>query len=435
MSPWRKYVTIAVMIQKVFKAYKFRFYPSQSQQEQLAIEFGHARLIWNWALEARTTALQESGEWLTHKDLTRHLKKMVETEEWLNEGTLYCLEQKLVDLDAAFENHYSGRAEYPRFKRKKGQQSVRYRFYKDSVEKDFNAEAGILRLPNLGKLKVKWSRKVEDVPKTVTVSLDSAGRYFVSMMCEVQPTPLPAKANSVGVDVGIKDVAVTSDGFKSGAPKFARQHARRLKIEKRKLKRKTRGSNRYWKQKQKIEKIYAKISNKRQNFLNQTSFKLVNENQVICLEDLCVIGMYKTRYLINSLNDTGLYELRRQIEYKAKWYGRKTIIINRWSPSSKRCHACGHILESLELKVRKWTCPECGVTHDRDLNAAKNVLYYGTVGSTETARKGKARGVTKKPKASPLGHDESRIGWIRDLKKNLRETDHSETPNLAVDLF
>ncbi|ADE13552.1 transposase, IS605 OrfB family [Nitrosococcus halophilus Nc 4] len=379
------------------RAYKFRFYPTPTQKRQLAIEFGHARYVWNWALERRTKAYKAQGESLNTIRLSRQLTVLKQTEcPWLSEATASCHTQKLRDQDRAFKNFFAGRGKYPRFKRRHQTQSVRYQLDQRHVAKNFNAESKLLKLPKLGTLKLKWSQRMGGIPKMVTVSKDPAGRYFVSMACEVEIAALPARKNAVGVDVGVKDVVVTSSGDKSGAPKYTYQYARQLKKAQRRLSKKKKGSQRRRRQQQRVARIHARIADSRRDFLNQQSSKLINENQVICLEDLNIKGMLRNRRLSKAVADCGLYELRRQIECKAKWYGREVLIVDRWAPTSKRCSECGTIQESMPLKVREWECPDCGTEHDRDINAAKNVLRWGTAGSAETD---KARGAVKTPRA------------------------------------
>ncbi|WP_232420092.1 RNA-guided endonuclease InsQ/TnpB family protein [Nitrosococcus watsonii] len=362
----------------------------------MAIEFGHARFVWNWALETRTEAYQEHGESLNTIRLSRKLTAMKKAEyPWLSEATAGCHTQKLRDQDTAFRNFFAGRARYPRFKSRHHTQSVRYQLDQRHVAKNFNAESKWLKLPKLGALKLKWSRKINGIPKMVTVSKDPCGRYFASMACEVEILPLPAKRNAVGVDVGIKDVVITSEGYKSGAPKYTYRYARQLKMAQRRLSSKKKGSQRRRRQQVHVARIHARIKDSRRDFLHQQSNRLINENQVIGLEDLNIKGMLRNQRLSKAIADCGLYELRRQIEYKAAWYGRDVLIVDRWAPTSKTCSACGALQESMPLKVRDWVC-ECGAVHDRDINAAQNVLFFGTAGSAGTS---KARGAVKTPRA------------------------------------
>jgi putative transposase len=379
-------------------AYKFRLYPTPTQKRQLAVEFGHARFVWNWALELRNKAYEERKESLNYIALSKKLTQIKKNEcPWLNEAVASCHTQKLIELDKAFKNFFDKRAKYPRFKKRHQTQSVRYQLDKRQVEKNFSVKDKWLKLPKIGALKLKWSRHIEGVPKMATVSKDPSGRYVVSMACEVDIQALPARRHAVGVDVGVKDIAITSDGWKSGCAKYTSQYARQLRLAQRRLSSKRKGSNRRKKQQYRVARIHARIADSRRDFLHQLSSKLMNENQVICLEDLNIKGMLRNRRLSKAVADSGLFELRRQLEYKAKWTGRDVFVVDRWAPTSKTCSECGAYQEKMPLKIREWVCPDCATHHDRDINAAKNILMFGTVGSTETY---KARGAVNKPRAA-----------------------------------
>jgi putative transposase len=380
------------------RAYKFRLYPTAQQKRQLAIEFGHARWVWNWALELRNKVYEERKERLNYIGLSRKLTEIKKTEyPWLSGAVAICHTQKLIDLDKAFKNFFDKRAKYPRFKKRHQTQSVRYQLDQRHVERNFDAERKLLKLPKLGALKLKWSRKMEGVPKRVTVSKDPAGRYFVSMAAEVEIAALPTRKNAIGVDVGVKDVVVTSNGFKSGAAKYTYQYARQLKMAQRRLSNKRKGSNRCRRQQQRVARIHARIADSRRDFLHQISSKLINENQVICLEDLNIKGMLRNRHLSKAVADCGLFELRRQLTYKAKWYSRDVITVDKWAPTSKTCSECGAYQAQMPLKIREWLCPDCNTDHDRDINAAKNILMFATAGSAGSY---KARGAVKAPRAA-----------------------------------
>jgi putative transposase len=379
------------------RSYKFRLYPTPAQKKRLAIEFGHARFVWNWALELRNKAYEGRKESLNYIALSRKLTEIKKTEcPWLSEAVAGCHTQKLIDQDKAFKNFFDKRAKYPRFKKRHHTQSVRYQLDQRHVERNF-ADSQLLKLPKLGVLKLRWSRRMTGIPKMVTASKDPCGRYFVSMACEIEIAALPIRRNAIGVDVGIKDVAVTSDDFKSGAAKYTYQYARQLKMAQRRLSSKKKGSNRRREQQYRVARIHARIADSRKDFLHQLSSKLINENQVICLKDLNIKGMLRNRCLSKAIADSGLFELRRQLEYKAKWYGRDVFIVDRFAPTSKTCSECGSYQREMPLKIREWACPDCNTRHDRDINAAKNILSFGTAGSAETY---KARGAVNKPRAA-----------------------------------
>jgi putative transposase len=241
-------------------------------------------------------------------------------------------------------------------------------------------------------LDIRWSRSFAGTPTTVTISKDTAGRYFVSFLVEEEIQELPVVNATVGVDVGLKDVAVLSTGEKIANPKHLRRSERRLAHAQRNFARKQKGSKNRDKARLKIARIHAKIADQRFDGLHKLTTRLIRENQVICVESLAVKNLVRNHALAKSISDVGWGESVRQLEYKAAWYGRTLVKIDRWYPSSKRCHACGHIMDSLPLDVRLWTCPECGVRHDRDLNAAMNILAVGlTVNACgETVRPGRA---------------------------------------------
>lgn len=365
----------------VQKTYKYRIYPNATQRAQLAVEFGHARFVWNWALDMRSKAYRRRGESLNVVGISKMLTKLKRCRRysWLKEANAQCLIQKLRDQDKAFANFFAGRAKYPRFKKRHAKQSVRYQLDQRIVLNNYRA-GELLKLPKLGALRVKWSRVPTGIPKMVSVSLNQAGQYHVCLSVEEPVARLPVATGAVGVDRGIKDVAVTSDGFKSGAPKYTGAYERRLAKAQRKLAKCSKGSKRRDKQRIKVAGIHNKIKNSRHDFIHKLTSMLVNENQVIGIESLNVRGMVKNRRLAKHIHDAGWHEFRRQLEYKCNWYGRKLVEIDRWVPTSKTCSGCGHVLDRLELSVRRWQCPECSVEHDRDINAAINVLH--TVGST-----------------------------------------------------
>ncbi len=360
------------------KAYKYRFYPSAKQAEQLAKEFGCARFVWNRALQEKDYAYQQWGVSLSSFDISRHITQYKKTERyaWLNDCTATVLGQKLADLDKAFDNFFKGRAKFPKFKKKSHAQSIRYQLDQRHVLNNYRA-GELIKLPKLGELKVKWSQVPGGIPKMVTVSKTASGKYFVGFMCEVEQVLMPMTGNVVGIDVGIKDVVVTSDGFHSGAPKYTYYYQRRLKKAQRVLSKKKKGSNGWKKQRIVVARIHEKIANSRKDFLHKVTTKLVRENDVICVEDLNVSGMMKNRKLSKAVADVGIFELNRQIEYKAQWYGKEVVKISRWFPSTKTCSSCGTV-KPMKLSDRTYECG-CGLVMDRDLNAAINIKKAGEV--------------------------------------------------------
>jgi len=227
-------------------------------------------------------------------------------------------------------------------------------------------------------LGIVWSRPLGGQPSIVTVTLDSAGRYFVSLLCDVpQPKPLPVTDSAVGVDVGLNDLVTTSDGFKSDNPKHLTHSLKRLKHAQRCLSRKQRASRNREKALHRVARIHARIADRRQDFTHKLSTRLIRENQTIVVEDLAVKNLVRNHNLAQSISDAGWGAFLRQLEYKATWYGRTLVTIDRFYPSSKRCSDCGYVHDSMPLSIRSWVCPECGTVHDRDINAARNILAAG----------------------------------------------------------
>jgi putative transposase len=259
----------------------------------------------------------------------------------------------------------------------------------------------LLKLPKIGALKVRWSRIPVGIPKMVTVIKDSNDRYFVSFSCEEEIKELPTSTKAVGVDLGIKDVFVLSDGYKSGNPRHLAGLLRKKRIFGRRLSRKTKGSNRWHEMRKKLAKLDSHIAACRADWLHKATTGIIRSNQVIAIEDLNVRGMMRNGRLARHIGDVGMGEFRRQLTYKADWYGRDLLVIDRWAPSSKTCSDCGQINQVLTLKDREWTC-ECGATHDRDINAAANLKLFA-VSSTVTACGGEGSGFTarKSDKTKP----------------------------------
>lgn len=362
---------------KIQKSFKFSFTPNKAQAAQLAIEFGCARWTWNWGIKARDYAYKYGGLSLNSYGLSSALTKLKTADcPWLRDATAGVLNQKLIDQDKAFDNFFKGRAKFPKFKKKSHAQSIRYQLDQRIVLNNYRA-GSLLKLPKLGELNIRWSQVPAGIPKMVTVSKSATGKYFVGFMCEVEQVLKPMTGKVVGIDVGIKDVVVTSDGFKSGAPKYTYKYQRKLKKAQRLLSRKKKGSNGWNKQRIVVARIHEKIANSRKDFLHKTTTKLVSENDVICVEDLNVKGIVKNRCLSKAVADVGIFELNRQIEYKAAWYGKEVVKISRWFPSTKTCSQCGNI-RIMKLNDRVYDCG-CGLVIDRDLNAAINIKRAGLV--------------------------------------------------------
>ncbi|MGD9663160.1 MAG: RNA-guided endonuclease InsQ/TnpB family protein [Porticoccaceae bacterium] len=356
------------------RAYKYRFYPTNNQSELLSKTFGCVRFVYNKVLRWRTDTYYESKTkigYLQANAKLSELKKQFELQ-WLNDVSSVPLQQCLRHQQSAFKNFFEGRAKYPAFKKKTARQSAEY------TRSAFKFQNGELFLAKSKEpLDIRWSRDLPSQPSTITVSKDPAGRYFVSFLCEFAPEKLPVSPKSVGVDVGIKSLLAFSNGGKIGNPKHTAKYATKLAKYQRRLAKKKPGSANRAKAKLKVARIHAKISDCRKDFLHKQSRKLVNDNQVICIESLKVKNMIRNTRLSKAIADASWGEFARQLAYKAEWSGRKLVAIDQWFPSSKRCSSCGYISESMPLDVREWQCPECGSRHDRDINAAKNILAAG----------------------------------------------------------
>ena len=362
------------MSKQTKRAYKYRFYPTAEQKEQLAQTFGCCRFVYNWGLSMRKTAYKEQGEKLSYYSLAAMLPALKQEYPWLAEVSSVPLQQALRHLDRAFVNFFEGRAQYPTFKKKGHEQSATY------AANAFTWDGEHLTLAKMDDpLNIRFHRPLPDgsKPSSVTISKDSAHRYFVSFLIEEDITPLPVTAKIVGLDVGIKSMVVTSDGYTYDNPKFFAKAEKKLAKAQRRLARKKVGSKNRSKARLKVARIHTRIADRRRDYQHKLSTQIVHENQVICFETLSVKNMVKNHSLAKAISDVGWGEFVRQLEYKAHWYGRSLVKIDRFYPSSKTCSACGHVLESLTLDVREWICPECGVCHDRDINAAKNILTEG----------------------------------------------------------
>ena len=360
----------------VKRAYRFRCYPTPEQEVILARTFGCARFAYNHMLRLRTDAWFKEQKRIDYHATSAALTALKKQPEfvWLNEVSSVPVQQALRHLQTAFANFFAKRARYPSFKRKDGPQSAEY------TTSAFKWDGKALKLAKMGTpLDVRFSRTIPRAAKvtTVTVSKDAAGRYFVSMLCDDAVEPKAEAAGKVGIDLGLTHFAILSSGEKVAAPNTFRKHEAKLAKLQRRLAKKQKGSARRAKAKRKVARLHAKVADARRDFLHKLSTRLINENQVIAIESLAVSNMQKNRCLAKSISDASWSEFVRQLEYKAQWYGRTLIGIDRWYPSSKRCSDCGHTVSKLPLSVREWVCPECGTIHDRDINAARNVLAAG----------------------------------------------------------
>jgi putative transposase len=358
------------------KAFKYRFYPSPEQEALLRRTMGSTRLVYNRALAARTEAWYERQERVGYVETSAMLTewKKDESLSFLNEVSCVPLQQGLRHLQTAFTNFFAGRAKYPNFKKKRNGGSAEF------TKSAFRFRDGQIFLAKCSEpLSIRWSRALPEgaVPSTVTVKLTPSGKWFVSLLVDVEIEPLPTVMAKIGLDLGINSLLALSDGEKVANPKTFRAKHKALKKAQKALARKQKGSNNRYKARLKVARAHESIVNTRKDFLHKLTTRLVRENQVIAVEDLAVKNMVKNRSLALSISDASWGELVRQLEYKCDWFGRKLVKIDRWFPSSKRCSQCGHTVEKLPINIRSWDCPGCGTHHDRDVNAAKNVLAAG----------------------------------------------------------
>ena len=367
--------------------YNYRLYPAPGQHAALARAFGCARVVFNDGLRARQEAFAAGRPYLTDAELSKRLTAAKATPEraWLGEVSAVVLQQSLADLNAAYRNFFASirgerkgpKMEPPRFKsRKDGRQAVRF-----TANARFKiTTGGKLRLPKIGDVLVRWSRPLPCNPASVTVVRDSAGRYFASFVVEPGPAAdaarFPAADAGVGVDLGLTSFAVLSDGRKITSPKFLRRAERKLRRLQKALSRRQEGSANREKARVRVVRQHAKVADSRRDFHHKTSTAIIRDSQAVYAEDLCVAGLARTR-LAKSVHDAGWSAFVTMLEYKARRYSRSFGKIGRLVPSTQLCSACGVNDGKKPLRVREWTCPACGTVHDRDLNAAKNILALG----------------------------------------------------------
>ena len=359
------------------RAYKYRFYPTSEQENLLRRTMGCVRLVYNRALAVRTEGWYERQERIGYNQTSSLLTQWKKTEQlqFLNEVSCVPLQQTLRHLQVAFTNFWAKRAKYPRFKKKRNGGNAEFT---RSAFKWFDGKLWLAKCKE--PLNIVWTRSfpTECDPSTVTVKLDPSGRWFVSFLVD-DPTiePLPQTPKSIGLDLGLTSLVTTSDGEKIANPKHFNQKYRKLRAAQKTLSRRQKGSKNQEKARRAVARIQVAIADSRQDFLHKLTTQLVRENQTIVVEDLAVRNMVENRFLARSISDARWGELVRQLEYKCQWYGRELVKIDRFFPSSKRCGNCSFVIDKLPLNIREWFCPECGTIHDRDINAAKNILAAG----------------------------------------------------------
>jgi len=360
-------------------AYRCRAYPGEAQQQVLNRTFGCVRVVWNRTLAARHERYAAEGRGIGYAETDLALTAMKREPDlaFLNEVSSVPLQQALRHQHRAFQAFYGRRARYPRFKSRRGRQSAHY------TRSAFSMRDGELRLAKTdGPLRFVWSWPEVDVaaldPAMVIVAREPDDRWYVTFTVGTDArAPMDKTGHAVGIDLGVKDFAVTSDGDRIANPRHLERKAHNLARYQRRLARCHKGSANRARAAAKVARAHRKVRNARRDFLHRTSTKLIRAADTIVIEDLNVAGMVRSRHLARAISDCGWGEFRRQLTYKCARYGRDLVVIDRWYPSSKTCSACGHLLAELSLGTRRWTCPRCRARHDRDINAAKNILAAG----------------------------------------------------------
>jgi putative transposase len=360
----------------MYKAYKYRAYPTDSQKVSIEKHFGCARFVYNWGLETKIKAYKETGKSPTFFGIISMLAPLKEEKVWLKEVTAQTLQKSLMNLNTAYTNFFRTKKGFPKFKSK--HKSVQSCQFPQGVKVYF--EKSFTKIPKIGKVKTVFSREFVGKIKTVTLSKTSTDKYFVSILVETTDEPKQkfpvSKETSVGVDLGIKHFCVLSTGEKVDNPRFLKTNLDRLKVLQRRASKKKKGSTRRHRANKKVALKHEYIGNCRKDFLHKLSTKLIRENQTICLEDLNVAGMLKNRKLSQCISDVSWSQFVDYLKYKAAWYGNNIFQVDRFFPSSKTCSSCGEVNKSLTLRDREWEC-SCGVVHDRDVNAALNIFRAG----------------------------------------------------------
>jgi putative transposase len=364
---------------RVRTAYRCRAYPDPTQQAALNRTFGCVRVVWNRTLAERHRRWHADRKSMSYAASDRALTAMKKDPDlaFLSAVSSVPLQQALRHQHQAFRAFFGKRARCPRFKSRRSRQSAHY------TRSAFTLRDGELRLAKMSApLRFTWSWPDADLtaldPAMVIVAREPDGRWYITFTIDTDdPEPLPSAGHVVGVDLGVKDFAVASDGQRIANPRHLERKARALARYQRRMARCQQGSANREKARAKVARAHRKVRHARADFLQRASTRLVRQHDVIVIEDLAVANMVRNRHLARAISGCGWGEFRRQLEYKCQRYGRRLVVIDRWYPSSKTCSACGHLLADLSLKTRYWTCPSCGARHDRDVNAAKNILAAG----------------------------------------------------------
>jgi len=378
----------------VIVTYRYRLYPNKKQQVQLAKTFGCARFVWNYFLAWREKRYKEQGLSTTESECRKHLNNVLKKQyPWLREVDKFALENALISLDNAYKKFFNKQAKHPQYKKKKSHHfSYTTNFTNGNIQVDFGEMAvnrnkkrcwGRIKLPKLGWVKARIHRTFTGKIKTATVKLLPGGKYYVSITVEQDKVDAPEVKETpsnfaIAIDLGVKDFLVDSQGRHIENPKILAKYEKKIKKVQKELSRRKIGSKNFEKTRRKLAKLYEKVANIRRDFLHKQSSRIISENQAIICEDLKVKNLVRNHHLAKSILDVSWSKFVEMLEYKSKWYSRVFLQVSSNFPSSQTCSSCGYKNETVkDLKVRTWQCPNCGAVHDRDENAAKNILKQG----------------------------------------------------------